>query len=111
MSDPESIKQAGRPLTPSAPNVVFDVDTDIITVAWAKPGINGAEISSYSVLVADVEGTVFHKTECSAISPTATTCEIKLAALFEDPLKLHLGSSMDTKITATNEMGTSDLSD
>lgn len=97
------------PATPLTENILEKVLFD-----WTAPTGNGLSISSYSVLIRKSDNSYAEQIDyCNgalASVVSATQCIIPLSTLIAEPFNLVLGDSIDFKITATNQYGTSGYS-
>jgi hypothetical protein len=99
-------------LLASAPNAptITNIGTNVV-IDWTEPSNNGAAITSYSVLIAQSDGTFTEdSTNCDGSDSTivtATQCTVPLSALTSAPYSLSLGDSVNVKVIATNVKGDS----
>jgi hypothetical protein len=86
-----------------------------VTVVWQNPDDGGSPITSYTIYWGDQNSANFleYTTTCDGTDASiisSTQCTIPSTVLHEANYNLPWGSSVWTKITATNLYGTSDMS-
>lgn len=109
-SSPVSFLHAIPPATPSAPTLVND-DTSVI-IDWVAPNSNGAQITSYKILLRQSDDVTFTEDviNCDGSDSTIiqnTHCEVPLSVLTSAPYLLSLGEGIFAKVIATNVKGDS----
>jgi hypothetical protein len=109
-SESISFLHAIPPATPSAPTLVND-DTSVI-IDWVAPNSNGAEITSYTILLRESDDVTFTEDAINCDGSDATIisnthCEVPLSVLTAAPYLLSLGEGIFAKVIATNVKGDS----
>lgn len=105
---------AQPPDKPNAPATVWS--NDYIYVFWAAPEDNGAEITSYTVLIRGSDLVTYYTelTSCDGSQQNIVDnlqCVMHVNLLITAPFNLPWGSRVYTKIIATNIKGDSEASD
>jgi len=85
-------------------------------IDWNAPYNGGTPITSYTIEIRTSDVTVFSvdSTDCDGNDATIlndSTCTIAVATLRAAPFSLAWGSSIYAKVIATNDLGSSDVSD
>ena len=78
-----------------------------LRVTWVEPNERGDPITLYNVYVANKAGQNVEYTDCAS---TSLVCSIALTDLLTDYLLME-DDEIRVQVTATNNFGTSDLSD
>jgi hypothetical protein len=104
------ILAAEKPSVPLAPTTSWS--NDQVTIVWQTPASNGAEITSYQILIRQSDGLTFSEdlTNCDgsqAAIMTANSCVIPVQSLKDSPFSLPWGASVWAKVVATNIKGSS----
>lgn len=109
-----SIRAAAVPATPVAPETAINGDS--VTVTWNAPYNGGSELTSYTIVFREADGVTFtaDSTSCDGTNSGILAlhqCSIPIASLIAAPFNLPWGSSIYVKVTATNVVGSSGISD
>jgi hypothetical protein len=85
-----------------------DTNESTVQIAWTAPDNGGSAIIGYTIEIKQSDG-VFSTdlTNCNIASSIETSCTIPVAVLKETPFSLEWGSSVFTKVVATNQYGSS----
>jgi hypothetical protein len=98
------------PEAPDAPTTT-NSGTDVV-IDWSAPSNNGAEITSYQILIRQSDGTTFSEdlTDCNGSATVivlTTQCTVPISTLTAEPYSLNGGDSVTVKVIATNVKGDS----
>ena len=113
LSQGVSILCATIPSRPAPPTSV--VVANNVIISWKKPSENGTPITAYTILIKQADGG-FSEALPSCNGATATIrdameCTVPLSVLYTSPYDLILGQTIESKIIATNNYGSSDVSE
>jgi hypothetical protein len=82
---------------------------------WDEPTNNGKELTHYTIYFRQSDDTYSTQlTYCDGTDSTiifATQCTIPMSVFTAEPYSLTLGQNINIKLTATNEYGTSSMSE
>lgn len=113
-SDESTIVAATKPDTISRATTVI-IGSDV-KISWTSPSGRGSVVTSYAVYIGDDEGVmVLYEEECAGTGPSVLNyqeCTVPLATL-RDAAQFNLAQEdlVVAQITATNDFGTSELSE
>ena len=106
-----TILAAQTPAQPAAPVTTWVPDDVIVT--WVAPDDGGSPITGYTVSFIHSDSLTYstETTHCDMSSSTEVTCTVPVTALRAEPFNLDWGTSVYTKVIATNLYGDSLVSE
>jgi hypothetical protein len=96
------------PAQPSVPVTTWAKATDSVITSWVAPDNGGSPITGYTVTFKQSDG-IFsgYAASCDMSASVEVTCTIHVDAFRAAPFSLDWGSSVVTKVVATNAYGSS----
>jgi hypothetical protein len=83
-----------------------------VIISWKKPSENGTPITAYTILIKESDGGFSEALpSCNGALATIRDAKECTVPLYADPYNLILGQTIESKIIATNNYGSSDVSE
>jgi hypothetical protein len=76
-----------------------------VLISWETPSSNGAEVTSYEILIKGSDSNFHEDTTNCAGSTANTNCEIPMTVLAGSTWSLSLGNSIVARVRAVNSVG------